>query len=201
MLSSPTRPIEATPSASSASVAARATWAAIGTLGLSTVALALFFGGAGATFGPINDLLLAATFVLLVPAVMAVRRDPRAPGWLGALGALALVGMAILVIGNVALVARLIPLQASFVTVSLGIVALLGWGVGVGVVALRGRILEPAVGRWIAATAIAFVLAAAGWALLPIGAWSLLGVALFVTFTGWLVSLARALGRRVPADR
>lgn len=176
-------------------LAPRATWAAIGTLVASTASLALFFAGAGGVFGPINDLLLAATFVLLVPAVLAVGHLPGAPSWLRRLGAFALGGMAILVVGNILLVAGLVPLPVSFGTVSIGIVALLVWGAGAGHLALQGRILERGVGRWIVATGITFVLAAAAWPVLPIGAWSILGTLLFGTFLGWLVSLARALDR------
>lgn len=172
--------------------------AAAVTLALSAVSLALFFGNVAYIFGPINDVLMAIAMVLVVPAVLVVRdlAGHRAGAWFTALTWLALGGIALLVVGQVLLVTGVIGLMTSFATLGLGLVGLLAWAFGLAALALRHGVVAPAVGRWAIATGVTLALAAVGWSLLPLMAWSVLGAALLVAFVGWLVALGRDLRAR-----
>lgn len=171
---------------------------AAGALLLSGVALALFFGGAGAVFGPINDILVGLAMALLVPAILALS-GPAAPPWFRYLGWATIGAVVILVVGQVLLVAGVIPLPASFLTVSIGLFTFLAWVVVAAVLSLRGELLSTGFGRWGLSAATALVLAATGWFVLPIGVWSVLGSLLLVTLLGTLVQLGRDLRRGSPA--
>lgn len=174
--------------------AAGTTSLAVVTLVLSGIALALFFGGMGSVFGPINDVLLGITFVLLVPALLATRRLAER-GWFSAVALVGVAGIVELVIGQVLLVTGVISLQASFLTLGIGFLAFAAWATSLAVLTLRRELLSPAVGRWALAFAATLVLAAVTWSLLPLAAWSVFGIALFIAFTGWLLTLAGALRR------
>ncbi|MCV0402709.1 MAG: hypothetical protein K5924_03250 [Chloroflexi bacterium] len=186
--------VDAQPTSSTAR-AATTTFAAAVTLLLSGIALALFFGPLGGIFGPINDILLGLTFILLIPAVLEVRRRAAsvAGAWFSWLALLAIGGIAVLVVGQVLLVTGLIPLGVSFATLGFGVLPFMLWAAALAVLSLRGRLLEPPVGWWGVAFAAALALAAATWPLLPIGVWSVFGVALLGSFLGWIVALGRAL--------
>ena len=177
------------------SSAGRLALAAAATLVLSGIALALFFSNVAYVFGPINDVLLGLTFVLVVPAILAVRR--LAVGvtgsWITWLSYAAVAGIVLLVVGQVLLVTRLMSLGMSFITLSVGVLPFIAWTVAIGILALRGRILTRGVGVWGIGMAVALVLAAATWGVLPIGLWAAFGVALLVAFTGFLVVLGRAM--------
>ncbi len=183
-------------SSPSRSRAGTAALAAAVTLLLSGIALALFFGGFGYIFGPVNDVLLGLTFVLLVPAILEVRllSSSTVGSWFSWLSYAAIAGIVVLVIGQVALVTRMISLQTSFVTLSVGVLPFLVWATALAVLSLQGRLLGPALGRWGIAFALALVSAAVGWYVLPMAVWSVLGAALLVTFLGWIVTLGRQLG-------
>lgn len=172
---------------------------AVGTLIASAVALALFFGGAGAIFGPVNDVLLGITMVLIVPAVLSVRSlaAGRVGAWFAGLSWLALAGLAIVVVGQVLLVLGLIPLATSFVTLGVGFVAFLAWAGGVALLAFRSRLVARSVGWWAIALGVSLLAAAVTWGALPMAAWSVFGLALLVAFTGWLVALGRDLRSRI----
>lgn len=178
--------------------AADATRLATGALVLSAIALALFFGGVAPIFGPINDLLLGAVFVLLVPAVLVTSRLARRR-WFTVLAIIAVAGIAELVIGQLLLVSGIIGLQASFATLGIGFLAFATWATALAALALRRQLLTPVVGRWAVGFAVALVSASLAWALLPLAAWSVFGVALLVAFVGWLVSVDAAL--RGTAER
>lgn len=112
---------------------------AVVTLGLSAVALPRYVGGAGEIFGPVNDALPAATFALLAPVVEAVRQPARgaAGRWFGVASGAALAGIAAAVVGQVLLIAGLLPLACSFVTLGVGGLLIVGWTEALVVIALR----------------------------------------------------------------
>lgn len=170
---------------------------AVGTLVASAIALALFFGGAGAIFGPINDVLLGLTMVLLVPAILSVRAlaAGRVGAWFTGVSWLGLAGLAVVVAGQVLLVTGLIPLAASFVTLGVGFVAFLVWAGAVALLALRSGLVARSVGGWAIALGGSLAAAAVTWGVLPMTTWSIFGIALLVAFTGWLVALGRDLRR------
>lgn len=181
--------------------AGRATLLAVVTLGLSAVALSLYFGGAGEIFGPGNDAMLAATFALLAPAVEAVRQIARgaAGRWFGVASAAALAGIAAAVVGQVLLIVGLLPLAGSFVTLGVGGLLIVGWTGALAVIALRHGLLGRAVGWWAVALVAATVVTAVGTPLAGLGTAELsvvFGVPLLVATVGLLVALGRDLLRR-----
>lgn len=177
------------------SSAGRLALAAAVTLVLSGIALALFFSNVAYIFGPINDVLLGLTFMLVVPAILAVRRlaVDVTGSWFTWLSYAAVAGIVLLVAGQILLVTRLMSLGMSFITLSVGVLPFIAWTVAIGILALRGRILTRGVGFWGIGMAVALVLAAATWGVLPIGLWAASGVVLLLAFTGFLVVLGRAM--------
>lgn len=162
---------------------------ATATLTVAAVSIGLFFGGAGYVFGPINDVTTAATLLLIVPAVLAIRRlaGGRVGGWFSVLSILTVAGLALAAGGLLSLVAGLITLNDSFVTGGIGILPFLGWLAAVAVLAVRRRVLTRRVG-WLSAAAFgASILAGAVSPLLPM---SLLvfvvGLPLLALFVAWL---------------
>jgi hypothetical protein len=180
--------------------AARATVLALLALILASIALALFFGGVGSIFGPINDVLLGAMFVLLLPAIISTRRSARRP-WFTALSIIGIIGIVELVIGQLLLVTGVISLQASFATLGIGFLAFAAWGSGLAILSLRRQMLSPAVGWWAVAFAVTLALAAVAWEFLPLAAWSVFGLALLIAFSGWLASVAGGLKRASSSAR
>lgn len=181
------------------STAGYATFAAIVTLVLSGAALALFFGGAGAFWGPVNDVLIAVSLFLLIPALLAVRELARSAGvgtWFEALTLLALAGMVLAAIGQLLLVVRVIDLQASFVTGGLGTLPFLVWMGAVSYLALNGQVLSRAVGLWGAGFLLVCLVAVVGIPLLPQAVLYAMGIPLLVTLVGWLIALGRELMSR-----
>ncbi len=181
--------------------AGRSALLAVGTLSLSAVALALYFGGAGGIFGPINDALIAATFVLLLPAVEAVRQLARSVTgrWFDVASAAALAGLTIGALGQVLLIAGLLPLAGSFVTLGVGALLVVGWAAALAVVTLRDRVLARPVGWWAVALVAATVVTAIGAPVSGSGTAELsvvFGVPLLVATAGLLASLGRDLLRQ-----
>ena len=181
--------------------AGQAALLAVGSLGLSAASLALYFGGAGEIFGPINDALVAATFVLLAPAVLAVQQLDRgiAGRWLDVVSIAALTGIGIAALGQLLLIAGVLPLTGSFVTLGIGALLVVAWTGGLAAVALRDRVLSRSVGWWAlaliaatGATAVGAPVAGLGTAALSV----VFGIPLLVTTVGLLVALGRDLLRR-----
>jgi hypothetical protein len=186
---------------SSPRMAGRALSAALVTLILATTAIALYFGGAGDVWGPVNDILVAATVLLLLPTIVAVRQlsRQRTGAWLTVLTVAACGGVFIMAVGQLALVAGLIDLETSFVTGSIGVLMVIAWMAGTAVLALDARTLSRSVGWWAVAFVVAVMITAV--AIPSLGAdtptlSTLFGGPLLVTLAGWMLSLARDLGRR-----
>lgn len=185
--------------------ASRALYGSLLTLALSMVAISLFFAGAGGFWGPVNDVLVAASVLLLVPAIVAVRQLSlgHTGAWTTVLSAAAIAGVLLTFAGQVALVIGIIELETSFVTGSVGVLMVIAWLACTAVLALRMRILASAVGWWASAFLIAVLLTTAGIGVLSMDTPTLtllFGVPLLITLGGWMLSLARDLGRR-PAQR
>jgi hypothetical protein len=177
-------------------VAGYCLFAAIGTIVIAGVALSLFFSGAGAIFGPINDLFTAATLVLIIPAVVAVRRlgAGRAGGWLSVVSLTTIGGLLLAAVGFVLLVVGAIDLQASFVTFGVGMLPFLAWMAGLAVLSLRDGIIRRSVGWWIVAFTLAVVASIVGAFALPMEVLTLtLAPVLLVCLAGVLASLGRDL--------
>jgi len=182
--------------------AGRALYAALATLALSTLALSLYFGGAGDLWGPVNDVLVAATVLLLLPAIVVVRQltAGQVGGWLTVLTIGAMAGVFIMAAGQLALVARLIELEASFVTGTVGVLMAIAWLAGTGVLALRTHVLGRAVGWSALGFIVAVIITSVAIALVAMDTPTLslvFGGPLLVTLVGWMISLGRDLTRRV----
>ena len=106
---------------------------AIPALILSAIFLALFFGGAGAVFGPLNDLFVAATTGLLILPALAFEQlraataTRTAQGWARIVTGAAVIGLAISTAGQLLLVFGIINLEASFLVGGIGIVPVVVW--------------------------------------------------------------------------
>ena len=132
---------------------------------------------------------------------MAVRQlgAERAGAWLGALSVVAIAGVAIMAAGQIALVIGLIDLETSFATGTVGLLMTIAWIAGTAVLALRHRVLDRVVGWWALAFLAAVGVTAVAIPLLSMdtpGLTAVFGGPLLVTLAGWMVSLARDLGRR-----
>lgn len=181
--------------------AGRATLLSVGMFGLSAVALALYFGGVADIFGPINDVLIALAILLLLPAVAAVRRlsTGRVGGWFAGMSVLAALGIAVASGGQLLLVAGLLSLEGSFVTLGVGGLLLIAWAGSHASLAWRTATLPRSVGWWalalvgiVGVTAVTMPFLSLGTAALSV----VFGIPILIALVGWLVSLGRALSRQ-----
>ena len=168
--------------------------AAIPTLFLSAVALALFFRGAGERWGPVNDVLVALTLLLLILPILALPGVVENPeGWFVALGYVAIAGIAVAAIGQLLLVARVIGLNTSFVTGGVGILPLIGWWVAVVYLALGVGMLPSHIGWWLVGTlGLALLTGASTFGASGAVTWAF-GAAMVTVLMGWLVSISAYL--------
>jgi hypothetical protein len=169
---------------------------------VSGITIALFFGGAGAFWGPVNDLATAVALLALVLPVLAVQRIARADAgiWLDVVSVAALAGIVLAATGQILLVAGRISLETSFVTGGLGILPVFAWLVAVAILALGLGVLPAQVG-WLAVAVIVLSAALALIAGIALGPLVWVGsVVLLASLVGWLGSLSLALmSQRVPA--
>jgi hypothetical protein len=158
---------------------------------LSGVALALFFGGRGERWGPVNDVLVALALLLLAPAVVALNglADGVADPVFGLASAGALAGIAVAAGGQLLLVAGRLGLRASFVTGGLGVAAMLPWAIGLLVLALTTEVVGTAAGVLLAATLALAGLTAVATAVTRGRVLWLLGGLLGFAASTWLVAL------------
>lgn len=168
--------------------------AAIPALFLSAVALALFFGGAGDRWGPVNDVLVALTLLLLIlPVLVLPGRIEEEEGWFVALGYVAVAGILVASIGQLLLVARVISLNTSFVTGGVGILPLLAWWAAVVYLALAAGTVPAEIGWWLVGTlGFAVLLVGATYVLRGAVVWAF-GAAMVTALMGWLVTLSAFL--------
>jgi len=162
---------------------------------VSGITIALFFGGAGDFWGPVNDLAVAVTLVALVLPVLAVDRlaRPEVGIWIGAVSAAAIAGIVLTAVGQVLLVVGVIDLKTSFVTGGIGILPIFVWLLAVAFLALGPGILPAQIG-WLAIGVVALsagITALAGITTGPV-LW-VAAAALLVVIAGCLGSLGATL--------
>jgi hypothetical protein len=183
------RPLVASEERRSYGFAGRCLRWATATLAVATVSISLFFGGAGYVFGPINDVTTAATLLLIVPGVLAVRRlaRERTGAWFSGLSLLTVVGLGVAAGGLLALVAGVITLNDSFVVGGIGILPFLAWLAAFGAISLRRGVLTRRVG-WLSISALAIsIIATAVSPFLPMNVLVfVLGLPLLAIFAAWL---------------
>ena len=164
----------------------------------SGVALALFFGGAGAFWGPVNDVAFSITMIALIPAVVAIDRlaEPGSGAWLRVVTVAAIAGLLLGAAGQLLLVAGVIDLQTSFVTGGVGILPFFVWLGALAILAWSaagGSIVPPTIG-WLVVAVFGLTGITAAVGTLTTG--PLLWVAcvgLLIALLAWLGSLASLL--------
>jgi len=179
-------------------LAGLSSWIALVALILSGVALALFFGGAGQFWGPVNDALIVLTAIALVPTVVAVAQaaEPQATPWVSILPVAAVAGLVLIAVGQTLLIVGVLSLDGSYVTGGIGVIPVIAWIVLVAALSLGGGVL-PSFTGWLAIATLASIVAFSAIAVLTRGPvlW-IAGVVLLGVIGSWLASLATTLGDR-----
>jgi hypothetical protein len=177
-------------------LAGGATWVSLVALVLSGIALALFFGGAGGFWGPVNDAFIVIAVLALIPAVLAVDRlagDHAAP-WTRIITVAALAGIVLMATGQTLLIVGRLSLEGSYVTGGIGVIPFIAWMILVAVLSLSSGVLPGSVG-WLAVISLGAIVAMSAIAALTQGPllWAA-GIGLLVALSAWLATLANALG-------
>jgi hypothetical protein len=167
-------------------------WIALVALVLSGIALALFFGGAGAYWGPVNDALIVVTAIALLPTVAAVARmagDRGAP-WVAVVSLAAAAGLVLIAVGQTLLIVGSLSLDGSYVTGGIGVVPFIAWVVLVAVLGLGLDVLPSRAG-WLALVSIVAIVVFSVTAAITLGPvlW-VEAVAMLAVISLWLASLA-----------
>lgn len=164
------------------------------------IAIALFFGGRGAFWGPVNDLFVALTCLALLLPILAVDRvaAENAP-WMRWVSIAAFVGCVVIAVGQVALVLGRIDLQTSFVTGGVGAMGLLAWMIALAVLALGLGVLPASIG-WLSVITLALIVLEAAIGLATTGPvlW-VASLVLVLTIVGWLGTIGAGLLERAGA--
>lgn len=180
-------------------VAAGSALAAIGALLIAGVTIALFFGGAGDFWGPVNDLFTALALLLLVPVMLAVLRlapDDIGP-WFAIITYLAIAGVLVGAAGQIVLVLGGISLQASFVTGGIGLMPILAWAIGFAVLVFTRDMVSVVVG-WllvgvlVSAALLTVVSLFASWPVIAVA-----GVITLALLVAWLAALSGELAAAI----
>lgn len=169
--------------------------AAAVTVVIAGVTLALFFGGAGAFWGPVNDVFVAITVLLLIPAIVAVTQlapDDTRP-WFTAVSVAAIGGAVVMAAGQLLLVAGVIGLNASFVTGGVGVLPFLVWMGALAWLVLARQAMDPAVGYLIVAVLASAAALTVSAAILPMPITTVTSVALLALLVAWMVVLSGEL--------
>jgi hypothetical protein len=107
----------------------------------------LFFLGRGQRYGPLNDIASAAVLLLLILPAIALKDLVGAdPAWFGIVTWVAVAGMVVAAVGQVALVLGAISLNTSFVTGGVGFLPVVVWFAAFTFLSLRDGTPPPEVG-------------------------------------------------------
>ncbi len=171
-------------------------WIALVALVLSGIALALFFGGAGQFWGPVNDGLIVVTAIALLPVVVAVARmaGDRAAPWVAIVSVATVAGLILIAVGQTLLIVGRLSLDGSYVTGGIGVIPVLAWIVLVAALSLGGGVLPSSTG-WLAVATLAAIVVISAIAIVTRGPvlW-VAGVGLLVAISAWLAGLATTFG-------
>jgi hypothetical protein len=173
-------------------LASMSTWIALVALVLSGIALALFFGGAGEFWGPVNDALIVVTVVALIPTVVAVARmagDRGAP-WVGLVSVATIAGLVLIGVGQTLLIVGRLSLDGSYVTGGIGVAPVVAWMVLTAILALGMNVLPDRTG-WLALAMILAIVVASVTAAITTGPVLWVETTVLVAIMAlWLGSLA-----------
>jgi hypothetical protein len=147
---------------------------------IAGITIALFFGGAGAFWGPVNDMFVVVTVLALILPILAVDRlaAEGGIGWTRVVTIAAILGAVLIAIGQTALVLGFLSLQGSFVTGGVGFVPIVIWLVALAILSFGSGVLPPQIG-WAAVAVLALIVVDA-----------LVGVAAATGPVLWIVSIA-----------
>jgi hypothetical protein len=162
---------------------------------ISGIALALFFGGAGAFWGPVNDMFTVATVLALILPILAVDRlaADAGVGWMRIVTIATVLGCVLIAVGQTALVLGFLSLEGSFVTGGIGFIPIVVWLVALVVLTFGSGVLPSAVG-WTAAAVLALIGVEAITVLSPMGfLQGITSIALLTALVAWLWVLSSAL--------
>ena len=176
-------------------------WVALVALVLSGIALALFFGGAGQFWGPVNDALIVVTTIALLPAVIAVARlaGERGAPWVTIVSAAAFAGLILIAVGQTLLIVGALTLEGSYVTGGICVIPFIAWIVMVAVLALNAGVIPTTTGWLAVATLIGIVAFSAIGAVTQGPVLWVGGVALLVAIGAWLAGLATTFASNAAA--
>jgi hypothetical protein len=169
--------------------------AAIAAFILAAISIALFFGGAGSFWGPVNDVFAAVTVLLLIPVMVAVLRlapDDIGP-WFAIVSWAAVLGALVIAVVQVLLVVGVVSLATSFTVGGIGVVPILVWAVGLAYLVLARDMLPVEVGWLLAATLVIAGLLTVSSMVAPWPVTGVIGVLFVVAFVGWLAQLSSEL--------
>ena len=176
--------------------------ALVGLIGAGA-AIALFFGGAGAIFGPINDLFVSITTMALILPVLAIDRlaRGRTGPWFRLVSYAAIVGLVLIAVGQLLLVLGVIELETSFTTGGLGILPVILWAVALAALSLTSGLVTSSVG-WLAIAVLVLSAAMTLVSTLTTGPvlW-VLGGLLLIALIGWLATMATELLGRAATSQ
>ena len=168
---------------------------------ISGITLALFFGGAGAFWGPVNDMFIVVTVLALILPMLAVDRlaADAGIGWVRLVTIGAVLGAILIAVGQTALVLGFLSLQGSFVTGGLGFIPIVVWLVALVVLTFASGVLPSPVG-WAAVAVLVLigVEALVGSASYGPLLW-IASIALLAAMVAWLWILSSTLLARAPA--
>lgn len=168
---------------------------------ISGITLALFFGGAGAFWGPVNDMFIVVTVLALILPMLAVDRlaAEAGIGWMRLVTIAAVLGAILIAVGQTALVLGFLSLQGSFVTGGLGFIPIVVWLVALVVLTFASGVLpSPVGGAAVVVLVLIGVEALVGSATYGPLLW-IASIALLAAMVAWLWILSSTLLARAPA--
>jgi hypothetical protein len=170
--------------------------AAVATIALvvAGITLGLFFAGAGAFWGPVNDVFVTVTFVaLLLPIVAVDRLGSDAAPWIRIVSVIVFAACVVTAVGQIALVVGVISLQTSFVTFGIGTVGILIWLFALIALTFGAGVLTGAIGWMSVAMLVAIVAGTVvGFVGSGLALWGT-AVVVAIVIVAWLGSLSAGL--------
>lgn len=175
--------------------AAISAFLAVPALLLSALFLALFFGGAGDFFGPLNDFFVVVTLALLLWPAKTLMTIVGATGgrWFRVLTRLVFIGLGLAMAGQLLLIAGVISLEASFVTGNLGIMPVIVWGIAQVYLGLRHGTPSRLVGIAVTSVIALSILVIIAWAVDAGALLWLLSAVLVAALAGYFATLGQRL--------
>ena len=170
-------------------------YAAIATLIVAAVTIVLFFGGAGQFWGPVNDVFVSLTTLLLILPVLAILllAGDHAGWWFSALSWLAIAGLLLVAVGQLLLVVGVISLNASFLTGGIGITPFLVWALATVWTAWTFGVPSVMVGFLLAGVLVMSALTTAVSLALPGVATGIVSAVLTLAVCAWMAALGSDL--------